>query len=321
MNLTLRKQYGRHYFLVLLPVLAVLVPVAGNVFAATCPEGDAAALEWLDKMAHSAREVDYQGVVTLQRGQEMKVVQVSHSVEDGSSREVLTELTGRGAQVQRAHHPLDCTHPGLQLLHASPVDDSCGIAQQYRFEIAEGERVAGRKAITIRAKPRDLYRFGYVFSLDEATGLLLKVLTLNPAQRTLEVMQFAQLSYDAPVAGSAVADITHDALHRGLSKAQPDTALKRAWSLMWVPDGFTATEYSVGASRRKTYTDGLAAFSVFLETLDQDMPPGEGHVKQGGTTTYTRGMRLADSPVLVTVIGEVPLPTARMVADSVMWVR
>ena len=285
MNLILRKRYGVQYFLMLLPVLAVLAAGAGKVFAAACPEGDAVALKWLDKMAHSAREVEYQGVVTLQRGQDMKVMQVSHSVEDGSSREVLTELTGRGAQVQRARHPLDCAHPGLQLLHASPVDDSCGIAEQYRLEIAEGERVAGRKAITIKVKPKDLYRFGYVFSLDETTGLLLKVLTLNPAQRTLEIMQFAQLSYDAPVAVSAVADITHEAMHRGSSEFQGETALIRAWSLMWVPDGFTATEKSVGASRRKTYTDGLAAFSVFLETLDRDMPPGEGHVKQGGTTT------------------------------------
>ncbi len=73
--------------------------------------------------------------------------------------------------------------------------------------------------------------------------------------------------------------------------------------------------------RRKTYTDGLAVFSVFVEILDRDMPPGEGHVKQGGTTTYTRGLRLSNSPVLVTVIGEVPLATARMVADSVRWVR
>ena len=62
----------------LLPVLAVLA--AGKVFAAACPEGDAVALKWLDKMAHSAREVEYQGVVTLQRGQDMKVMQVSHSV-------------------------------------------------------------------------------------------------------------------------------------------------------------------------------------------------------------------------------------------------
>ncbi|MCP4467269.1 MAG: negative regulator for alginate biosynthesis [Halieaceae bacterium] len=319
--MNLRKLHGMQYLLALLAVSVVWVSDAGKVFAAACPEGDAEALDWLDKMAHSAREVDYQGVVTLQRGQDMKVMQVSHSVEGGIRREVLTELTGRGARVQRARHRLDCAHPGLQLLHTRTVGDSCGIAEQYRFEIADGERVAGRRAITIRVKPRDLYRFGYVFSLDEATGLLLKVLTLNPAQHPLETMQFAQLSYGAPVAGLAVADVTHEATHPDSGKSHDESAMARAWSVMWVPDGFTTTEKSVGASRRKTYTDGLAAFSVFVEILDRDMPPGEGHVKQGGTTTYTRGLRLSNSPVLVTVIGEVPLATARMVADSVRWVR
>ena len=38
---------------------------------------------------------------------------------------------------------------------------------------------------------------------------------------------------------------------------------------------------------------------------------------QGSTTSYTRGMRLGNQPVLITVIGEVPVNTARMVADSV----
>jgi sigma-E factor negative regulatory protein RseB len=32
-------------------------------------------------------------------------------------------------------------------------------------------------------------------------------------------------------------------------------------------------------------------------------------------------MRIAGQPVLVTVIGEVPVNTARMVADSVNWVE
>ena len=41
-------------------------------------------------------------------------------------------------------------------------------------------------------------------------------------------------------------------------------------------------------------------------------------VRTGGTTSYTRGMHLAGRPVLLTVIGEVPLNTARMVADSIV---
>jgi sigma-E factor negative regulatory protein RseB len=60
---------------------------------------------------------------------------------------------------------------------------------------------------------------------------------------------------------------------------------------------------------------------VFLEILPRNIQPGEGVVRQGGTTSYTRGLVLGDSPVLVTVIGEIPLNTARMVADSIAWQR
>ena len=49
------------------------------------------------------------------------------------------------------------------------------------------------------------------------------------------------------------------------------------------------------------------------------MRPGEGVVQRGSTLSYTRGMRLGGSPVLVTVVGEVPVNTARMVADSLRW--
>jgi sigma-E factor negative regulatory protein RseB len=84
-----------------------------------------------------------------------------------------------------------------------------------------------------------------------------------------------------------------------------------------VPSGFTLTDAATDDGRRRTYTDGLAAFSVFLEPLRGDIQPGEGMARQGSTTSYTRGMTLNDRPVLVTVIGEVPVNTARMVADSV----
>ena len=60
---------------------------------------------------------------------------------------------------------------------------------------------------------------------------------------------------------------------------------------------------------------------MFLEELDRELRPGEGVVRKGSTTSYTRGMRVGVQPVLVTVIGEVPVNTARMVADSVTWTQ
>ena len=44
-------------------------------------------------------------------------------------------------------------------------------------------------------------------------------------------------------------------------------------------------------------------------------------MRKGGTTSYIRGMQVDAKPMLVTVLGEVPVNTARMVADSVTWSR
>ena len=104
------------------------------------------ALAWLDKMSHSAREVSYQGVVTFQLGGEMQVMQISHSVSDAGASESLTQLTGQGARVTRVNHPLDCIHPGHQLLRLSEevsqsakLSDAtgtqdCGISGHYQFK-------------------------------------------------------------------------------------------------------------------------------------------------------------------------------------------
>ena len=93
------------------------------------------------------------------------------------------------------------------------------------------------------------------------------------------------------------------------------------WAVGWVPGGFIHTDSPSASTGRRTYTDGLAVFSVFLEELGRGIRPGEGVARNGGTVSYTRGMDLSGRAVLVTVIGEVPVNTARMVADSVDWVR
>jgi sigma-E factor negative regulatory protein RseB len=313
-----------------------MIGVSASAAVSDCSDADAAALKLLDKMSKSLRLVSYEGVVTLQRNHETQVMQVSHSVNGGRSYERLTELTGQGAQVERSSHPVDCIHPGDRLLRLETLstEDRCGIAEQYRFRVLDTERVAGRNAMRIKIEPRDVYRYGYVMALDRDTGLMLKSQTLDHSQQILETMQFAHLSYTdvgetagrdpANVAPTVTVDdieVIHEAQHPQAEGVEPGGVIARAWTVGWLPRGFAATDPAVGNQRRRTYTDGLAVFSVFLEALDVEIRPGEGLIRQGGTTTYTRGLRVADQPVLVTVIGEVPGNTARMVADSVRWVQ
>jgi len=296
----------------------------GWTLAQDCPDTDPDALAWLDRMAHSLNQVSYSGVVTLQRGEQMQVLQVSHLVEDGVATEKLLQLTGQGAEVVRMNHPLSCIHPGGRLLLQGDASqqDHCGIARNYRLSMADGDRIAGRQAVRILIQPRDMYRYGYVMDLDRETGLPLRTQTLGQDALVLEQFQFAKLSYGAEPAAETDVAVLHEATHPGPAPGQSEGGDPGGppWQINWLPRGFTATDRPAPDGVRRTYTDGLAVFSVFLEHLGREIRSGEGVARNGATTSYTRGMHFAGGPVLVTVIGEVPVNTARMVADSVAGV-
>jgi len=305
-------------------LFAAVQPVAAQMASsAGCPGAEPEALDWLDRMSRSSHEVDYRGVVTFQRGDDMQVMQIAHSVTGGSTSEQMTRLTGQGAQVERADHPLECLHPGHKLLQVGSNlrEGGCGIAEHYRFALSDGERVAGREAVRIQVETRDMYRYGYILELDRETALLLKTSTIGRGAKVLERFQFADLAYGRNDQSSAAVATVHHAAHPNPAEQPAGQSVGLDWSPGWLPNGFMLTDAAGHTDRRRTYTDGLAVFSVFLEPLRGDIQPGEGMARQGSTTSYTRGMRVDGQPVLVTVIGEVPVNTARMVADSVTQTR
>ena len=64
-------------------------------------------------------------------------------------------------------------------------------------------------------------------------------------------------------------------------------------------------------------SDGLATASIFVEPLPAGAPAGEGAIIEGSTLTYTRGVPTASGGLLISVLGEVPMVTARLLADAV----
>ena len=210
---------------------------------------------------------------------------------------------------------MDCLHPGHRLLRSAALPDEglCAVAASYRFRVANGERIAGREAVRLRVEPLDMYRFGYVFELDRDTALMLKSTTLASDQRVLEQFQFATL--DLQSVRAARATTHYEAAHP--QPREPRAGAGPSWRIAWLPAGFVPTDKAPAWSRRKSFTDGLASFSVFFESLPGAIEPGEGVEREGSTVAYTRGVILDRRPVLVTVLGEIPTNTARMVADSV----
>lgn len=312
-----------------------------------CDDSSADALQLLERMSRAGAMVDHQGMATLQRDGDMRVLKIRRNSDGEATTDTLALLTGQSAQVVRSEHPQSCVHPGHTLLRLQQGQGNvCGVAAHYRLAMESGDRVAGRTTQRIIAQPRDMYRYAHVLEVDEETAQLLKVTTLTADGRPLEQFQYASLAlgktssaeHDAGAEG-ADADTTpvdasnHAAAHPGSqaddaeTATSPDTSAavpqtgsmqeaRSDWKPEWVPAGFIPTQATANGTRQ-TYTDGMASFSVFLEPGSVGMQPGEGAVREGSTLAYTRGLRLAGSTVLVTVVGEVPVNTARIVADSV----
>lgn len=345
-------------------LLALGSALYGSDGSAACPSLDPQAAALLAGVnAHAAvrqDEQNFQALVTLQRGAQLRVLHVRQAVHEGARLEQLTLLDRDYSTVLREAHPLDCNHPGHRLLHAAARaaeqasaaaqagEGDCGIAAHYRIDLQQGGSVAGRQTVRLLVQPRDLYRHGYVLEVDPERHLLLKVVTVAAGGTVLEQFQYASLAFetepaaegpDLALAGGLAEDAAAEPT--AADTAAPPAALPptqrqgggRAaelpsagdrtdplpgpgWQVAWVPPGFVPTE-PVAAGARRSFTDGFSVFSVFLERAAGGLQPGEGVVREGSTVAYTRGTRLEAEPVLITVLGEVPVNTARMVADAV----
>ena len=242
----------KHAALAALLTLAGLPAVVQGQTTAVCADTDPEALAWLERMSRSSQHLSFHGVVTLQQGDSVQFLQMSHSVDDAGTTENMTRLNGQGARVERHEHPLHCVHPGHKLLRVSEslAEGNCGVAEHYRFQTAPGERVAGRSAVRVLVQPRDMYRYGYVMELDRDTALLLKARVIGPGNRVLERFQFADLSYDSDAHLERDTEVVHQAQHPHPGISMSDEAPTRGWQVRWLPGGFTGGRlYRDGARR------------------------------------------------------------------------
>ena len=322
----------------MITLAALLLSGAAGAFA-QCSVSDPDALQWLARMSDSLRHTSYRGVFTYQQGNAVQAMRISHAVQteavgsDAASVELTADAVGA---TERMQHPLDCIHAGRPLVRlgdsylSDAASGSCSIAASYDLRTVGPHSVAGRPAVVINVLPRDRFRYGYQLAIDRETGLLLKTQTVAEDGRVLERFQFADLSIGAvSEPGTQVQVIRETAgvgrvqrlaeAPSGSSEATSPRNDNASWAVGWLPGGFAPTSTISGFGYNKTYTDGIAKFSVFLERMSGSSAPGSGIARQGGTTAYTRGLTLSGQPVLITVLGEIPPGTAHQVAESITW--
>ena len=261
---------------------------------------------------------------------------IVHMVIDGIERERIVHLNGPRREILRTGDEVAyLLTPGdalLDLEGATP-EGAYGrvfarrfenIAEHYDVVVKGRDRVAGRSATHLQVIPRDQDRLGYRLWLDDATGLLLQSELRDPSRTNLEIFQFTSLLVGDEVDPESLVSTTQGALIRQLAIAadHPEPP-GSAWHAGWVPAGFELTSANTHRLADDphelsvmTFSDGLAAFSVFVEAMPET---GAGHVmsRSGATVALTHMAASARGNHLVTVVGEVPVSTARRIAAGI----
>ncbi|OEY68017.1 transcriptional regulator [Marinobacter sp. X15-166B] len=287
--------------------------------------------QWLARLAPALNMTTYRGVFVYARGDRVNTMQVAHRYHQGQVEERLVQQDGANGEIVRKGMRVVCVLPDHGHIQLDEVIPSGPFAEAFSRQLTpvnrwyqpqlQGEgRVAGHQTVVIALKAKDPHRYSYQLWLEKQTGLLVKSYVRSRTGEVLESFQFTQLEIvdQLPDSEFEVQSAGREVQKRQLDQPARSLAPRMTgWTLGWQPEGFMpAATPRAASSQAVAFSDGLAAFSVFVESVGQlAMPTGASRI--GATTAYMRSLQTAGTGFLVTVVGEIPPETAMQVAESV----
>lgn len=297
---------------------------AGMAMAPVLAAADPAA--WLVQVSNAARQANYQGVVVYRDARQMEVLRVVHRSKNGVVQERLTSLTGKPRDIVQEGDNVSCVSgngpaeaaAGLPrgLFPVMSAETLGAAAKHYEFRDLGEARVAGRACQGVLMAPRDEFRYGYEICADRDTAVPLRVTLRDAKGQTVEQLMFTEVAFPEQIADTAFALPPGAAAVPG-APAQAATGEEK-WRLAQLPPGFRVVLRSAqpaaegnGIVEHVLLSDGLSAVSVF----GAQRPAGQvfnGLSHMGAMNAYGRAV----GAYHVTVIGEVPPSTVRLIGDG-----
>lgn len=292
----------------------------------------------LQKAAQAAERLSYSGVYVYRSGAKTETTRIVHLAEGGERIERLETLDGSPREVLLVNDEVKCFLPESRLLvieqrsnrrsFPSLLPVRLGQLTEY-YVIRQGgkDRVAGFESQRLVLEPRDAWRYGHRFWLERESGLLLKAEVFDAREQVLESLAFTELRFGIPTRAEVKANFSEK------------TAIERAWQIRqararelredspWVvrieAPGFRRQAAMVrtvsdnqGQSREMLhwiYSDGLAAFSIFIAPLAGDAGNESGVETLGALSIARR--TLGEHQIVV--VGDVPPALVRAVAEGI----
>ena len=316
--------------------LALAAALAAGAVAAVAPvaaqQGTDAA-GWLKKIYAATEKLSYTGTFVYQQGDHSETSRLTRVVDATGVHERLEVLDGTPREIIRFNEEVKCYIPSTMTvkvdrqMQTGPFPamraEVRDFAANYNIRKAETERIAGYDCQAIVLEPKDNLRYGHKLWADVNSGMLVKAKTFNEKGEAIEQFAFTQLQVggriDRDQVKSRFAGKGRDWRVESNDMVAADLA-RHGWLLKSVPPGYrkvTEMKRNVGASvdvGHIVLSDGLAAVSVFIEALGNKAAPTPlGLSRQGAVNVFTRKL---DS-YLVTVVGEVPAESVKLIAQNV----
>jgi len=297
----------------------------------------------LERVQNAAAQLDYAGTFTWQQGSELQSSRIVHVVDATGERERIEVLDGAAREFIRHNDVVQCLvperkqvltdqrrgnrFPALQLVLSqnAPNRQLSELMRRYAFtRMPPRQRVAGRVCTQIDVRPKDALRHHQRLCVDDRSGLLLRVQTLNPHGQVIEQIAFTSLQVGQNVWQEPLSPSweTHDWQQVQLEQETMDAA-RLGWRLP-LPAGFKYVEQSQRPRRSGTpmlhvvMADGLSAISIFIEPIAQNVAAHTApHTLSSAGAMHLHGVRVED--YRVTLVGDVPLATLKTLAGRVRY--
>lgn len=290
----------------------------------------------IQRMSTALQTLNYEGTFVHIQSGSLTSMRILHSSDAHGQLEHMISLNGEAREVIRNHARVTCIWPGSQSVVVSKskprnalpeVDASLVTNQSYQLRLLQPDRVAGVYTHVVEIQPIDQYRYGYRFWIDQQNGMLLRSEMLDGDNHPIEQVMFTAISYpdhidasrfDIKVNEDQVSWIEPKEVKSTLAASgQPDRV-----RFTTLPDGYREVSETYrsmpindGPVSHVMVSDGMASVSVYVEYVavaEQDKA-ALGLSTMGAMNAF--GLSHVDA--FITVVGEVPGDTVRVIAEAV----
>jgi len=289
---------------------------------------------WLDRMARAVETLDYRGTLVHWRGEHLDTLRIIHRADESGIRERLYSLSGEPREILRNGDQVRSLLAGEQpmvmqsqltarLLPNLPLNRLRSAHEAYEMRVRGTGRVAGLDTRIIEILPRDEYRYGHRFWLEQQTGMLLRSALLGQDGKAVQQLSFVEIELGARINDMELAPqidarvVLETRLEQNLPAVDHAELRQSSWTPPWVPAHFQLARQGQGMGdagepfEHLLYSDGVASFSVYIE---EGMQGYEGsRIESIGSVHVYTGLLDGHQ---ITIVGEVPLAAIRMLGRS-----